>query len=227
MDPLTLPLRAGASLGGQALRAATSAVAALRPTAKPLHPDGAVMRARLERHGSTERSGSPWLDGTGDDEVLARQSRAVGLAAPAPDIFGLALRIPLSAERYGDLLLATTGLGRLTRFTLTAGRTPYHRPLTTLLPYRTPSGPVLVAAVHHDVTTVDLSWARVAGHWHRFGRLTLDHHLAVAHDAPVSFDPVRNHLPGLENYPWVRALREPSYLAARRSRSEGARRPRS
>ena len=46
-----------------------------------------------------------------------------------------------------SLLLASTGLGRLTRFTLTAARSPYRRPLTTLLPYRTPAGAVLLSAV--------------------------------------------------------------------------------
>jgi hypothetical protein len=35
----------------------------------------------------------------------------------------------------------------------------------------------------------------------------------------VSFDPVRNVLPGLAPYDWVRRLREPAYLTARRSRS--------
>ena len=34
----------------------------------------------------------------------------------------------------------------------------------------------------------------------------------------MSFDPVRNVLPGLEIYPWVRRLREPSYATARDSR---------
>jgi hypothetical protein len=47
-----------------------------------------------------------------------RQSRAVGLPSPAPDIFGLAVRVPTEGGRHGDLLFATTGLGRITRFTL-------------------------------------------------------------------------------------------------------------
>ena len=36
----------------------------------------------------------------------------------------------------------------------------------------------------------------------------------------MSFDPVRNQLPGLTQYPWVRRLREPSYKSARRSRRQ-------
>lgn len=35
----------------------------------------------------------------------------------------------------------------------------------------------------------------------------------------VSFDPVRNEIPQLANYDWVRRLREPSYSLARRRRA--------
>jgi hypothetical protein len=150
--------------------------------------------------------------------VLVRLSRAIGLPAPSPDIFGLALRVPVPGGRHGDLLFATTGLGRLTRFTLTAGRRPESRPMTTLLPYRTPGGPVVLSAVHRDHSTVVLSWARGTGGWQAFGRLDLGSSPQVHDDEPVSFDPLLNNVPGLENYPWVTRLREPSYLTARRSR---------
>ncbi len=207
--------RAASSAGGQILRAATGIVAA-RPAAKPLHPRGSVVRGRLHRLGS-EGSGAAWLDGAGDDEVLVRKSRAVGLPAPAPDIFGLAIRVPTGGGGHGDLLFASTGLGRLTRFTLTAAWTPYGRPLTTLLPYRTLAGPVLLSAVFRDERTVSLAWAVRAGTWHPFAELSLDED-PVDEAGTVSFDPVRNVLPGLGVYPWVRRLREPSYSTARRSR---------
>ena len=84
------------SAGGQVLRAATGIVAA-RPAAKPLHPRGAVVRGDLRRSGATTsarptRSGVPWLDEPGNDEVLVRQSRSVGLPEGLPDVHGLALR---------------------------------------------------------------------------------------------------------------------------------------
>ena len=41
---------------------------------------------------------------------------------------------------------------------------------------------------------------------------------AAVADPMVSFDPVRNAVPGLEQYRWVTRLREPSYAVARRSR---------
>ena len=109
--------------GGQALRAATSTLAAARPAAKPLHPQGSVVPGVIERYGSL-RTGAAWLDEAGRDDVLVRQSRAVGLPAVAPDIFGLAVRVLLDEETHGDLLFASTGLGRVSRFTLTASRSP-------------------------------------------------------------------------------------------------------
>ncbi len=209
--------RAASSAGGQILRAATGVTTA-RPAAKPLHPRGHVVTGTLRRSGSAERSGSAWLDETGEDPVLVRQSRSLGLPAPLPDVFGLALRVPVAADRSGDLLFATTGLGRLTRFTFTVGRSAYTRPMTTLLPYATPSGPVLLSAQFRDERVLDLAWAVGSGTWHRFAELLLDDDPASEPDASLSFDPVRNPLPGLEPYEWVRRLREPAYSAARRSR---------
>jgi len=66
---------------------------------------------------------------------------------------------------------------------------------------------------------VSLAWAIRTGAWHRFAHLVLDDDPVAQGDEHVSFDPVCNVLPGLENYPWVRLLREPSYVTARRSRS--------
>lgn len=218
MHVVSSAARGAAALGGQALRAATITVAAARPAPKPLHPAGSVVTGRLERFGGLS-TGAAWLDEAGEDEVLVRQSRAVGLPPVAPDIFGVAIRVPVEGGRHGDLLFASTGLGRISRFTLTASRTPYRRPLTTLLPYRTPAGPVVLAAVHSDERTLDLSCAILTGPWQAFGRLLLDPDSpTTASDEPIAFDPLLNTLPGLENYGWVRRLREPSYLSARRSR---------
>ena len=218
MNALDSAVRAASSAGGQVLRAATGVVSA-RPAAKPLHPRGAVVRATLRRSGGDARTGAAWLDRTGDDQVLVRHSRAVGLPAPMPDIFGLALRVPTEPGRHGDLLFASTGLGRLTRFTLTPSLSPYARPLTTLLPYRTPAGAVLLSAVFRDERTVVLAWAARSGAWHQFAELSLREDPVEETDLPVSFDPVRNTLPGLETYDWVRRLREPAYFTARSRRS--------
>jgi hypothetical protein len=217
MGALESAIATASSVGGQVLAAATRALAA-RPAAKPLHPQGSVVRGTLRRFGAGETTGSAWLDGTGEDAVVVRRSRAVGLPAPAPDIFGLAVRVPVGGGRHGDLLFATTGLGRLTRFTLTAATTPDGRPMTTLLPYRTPAGPVLLSAVFRDETRLELAWAAGFGSWHPFAELVLHVDPLDEADVPVSFEPVGNPLPGLETYDWVRRLRAPAYRTARRSR---------
>jgi hypothetical protein len=217
MSALETAARAASTAGGQVLRAAIGVIA-VRPAAKPLHPRGSVVRGTLHRFGNGERTGAAWLDEAGDDQVVVRVSRAVGLPSPLPDIHGLALRVPTPGGGHGDLLLATTGLGRLTRFTLTAARSPYRRPLTTLLPYRTPTGAVVVAAQFRDDTTVGLAWARGRGRWHAFAELVLQEDPVREDDRLLSFDPVRNTLPGLATYGWVRRLREPAYATARRCR---------
>ena len=174
------------------------------------------MRARLDRHGSAERSGVPWLDEPGSTDVLARLSQAVGLPTWLPDIQGLALRVDPGGSP-GDLLFATTGHGRLTRFVLTPSRS-FGRPMTTLLPYRAPAGPVLLGAERVDDTAFELSWATITGPWQPFADLSLLPD-GDGRRPEISFDPMLHLVPGLEPYDWVRRLREPSYLGARRSRS--------
>lgn len=203
-----------ASIGGAALSSAVRLVAAARPAAKPLHPQGDLVTGRLRRSGGD--SGVPWLDERGSDQVVVRLSRAIGLPRGLPDIYGLAVRVPVAEGGHGDLLFATTGRGRLTRFLLTPGRTPYSRPLTTLLPYRTTAGPKVLAAVARDEHHYDLAHASPGGSWHHFAELVLS--TTAGPDPLVSFDPVLNTLPGLENYEWVRRLRERGYGTARHSR---------
>src|SRR3954451_10255298 len=68
-----------------------------RPADKPLHPVGAVSRGTLHRYGLTPSVGVKWLDEPGQDKVLVRFSRALGLPGPLPDVLGLAVRIPQPA----------------------------------------------------------------------------------------------------------------------------------
>lgn len=203
-----------ADAGGVALAAATRAIGAVRPARKPLHPDGTVLAGRLERHGMVTGSGVPWLDEPGEDRVLVRLSRAIGLPSVLPDIHGLALRV-LTPGHGGDLLLATTGWSRFGRMVLVPSRTATSRPLTTLLPYRTALGPVAVGAQAAGPRDYELSWAPYAGDWQVFATLVLGARV----DEEISFDPVRNQLAGLEQYPAVTRLRERSYLRARQSRT--------
>jgi hypothetical protein len=128
------------------------------------------------------------------------------------------------SETHGDLLFATTGRSRLGRFMLLPARDSFSRTYSTLFPYRTAAGPLLLAAQPDGHDSFNLACASPRGAWRTFGRLRLD---AASTDAPTgsdgvgpSFDPVLNQIPGLDYYPWARSLREGSYRAARRSRRD-------
>lgn len=211
------PVRHGAaSVGGAVLATATRTTAALRPASKPLHPQGRVRRGCLYRDGVEPMLGIEFLDAAGIDEVVVRESRAIGLPHALPDIHGLAIRVPNDDGSYGDLLFATTGWGRLSRFVLTMSRSPYGRPMTTLLPYRTDAGPVLLGARSTGHDTLQLACSVGDGPWRRFADLRLSQQ--DAGDQSISFDPVENRLPGLDQYGWVERLREPAYDEARAQR---------
>lgn len=207
-----------ASGAGAGLSVAFHLVGRLRPAAKPLHPRGRLVHGVLTRWGVTPATGVRWLDEEGVDDVLVRLSRATGLPAYLPDIHGLAVRTSVAPGRHGDLLFATTGTGRLTRFMLTATRSGKERPHTTLLPYRTPKGAVLLAAQPQDSGRFRLACASTSGEWRLFGELALSESETVDIDPMMAFDPVLNTIPGLEPYEWVRRLREGAYAEARRSR---------
>jgi hypothetical protein len=208
-----------AAAGGAVLGAVFRVVGEVRPSPKPLHPRGDVLRAELHREGSQEKVGVPLLDEPGVDVATARVSRATGLPAPWPDIHGLAVRVPLPDGRRGDLLLASTGLGPASRFLLKPARHP--GALTTLLPYVTPTGPLLLGATSQAEGRYGLLWARPRGPWHPWGRLVLRERCDG--DPLLSFDPVANPFPALAHPAWVRRLREPAYAQARRSRRRAQR----
>jgi hypothetical protein len=204
------------SAGGAVLAAGTRAIAALRRSRKPLHPRGEVLTGRIYRHGSDMPTGVPWLDQPGRDEAVVRRSRAIGLPWPLPDIHGMAVRVT-SAQGAGDILFASTGWSRLGRFVLTASRHRRVRPMTTLLPYRTTAGPILIGARARGTRNYELFWARRDGPWQTFAELILSG--PAGDDQDISFDPVRVQLPGLQQYPFVERLREPAYRRARRART--------
>jgi hypothetical protein len=208
-----------AGLGGQVLAAATGALTRLRPTRKGLHPRGELRRARLQVLGSGAGSGVAVLEEAGTSVALVRLSRAIGTPAPLPDVQGLALRVGADStapDQGYDVLFASTGWRVPLRFLLTAGRSVASRPMTTLLPYRSADGPLLLGARFLDDDVVELAWSRGLGRWHRWARLVLGE---AVPGLEVSFDPVLRPPPGLTHYDWVRALREPAYRDARAART--------
>lgn len=204
-----------ARAGGAVLQTATRTVSAVRSAPKPLHPRGTVWEAEVVRTGSPAPTGVPWLDEPGRERAIVRVSAAFGFPHGWPDIQGLAIRLPEQGE--ADLLLASTGSGRLTRFVLRPVKSSGRHLSTTLLPYRGPKGPIWVAAEPAEPGHHVLSFSTGEGDWIAFATLRL---ISESEQEP-SFDPIRRPLPGLANYTWVSRLRAPAYRAARRDRDEG------
>lgn len=229
------------ALLGSAARAPFVLLKRFRPQ-RPIHPEGVGLEGTLTRTGGGG-SGIRWIDEAGEDPVRARFSRSAGFPHGWPDILGLALRCPVPASEQtagrsdgrADLLLATAGSGRLTRFVPTLHRHVPDAVFASFMPYSGQNGPVLVAA-HPEPRTeplparpdrfrasisaepwlLGLHWATPLGPWRRFGTAVL------APGAPFGdderFDPLLNVPPGAENYAWTHRLREPSYALARTPR---------
>ena len=139
----------------------------------------------------------------------------MGTPSPLPYIHGLAIRLPDPTGGFADLLLATTAWNRIGCHVLVPTLAAAGPTLTTLLPYRTAVGPVVVPVrPRRDGLSAVLGTRRrplaVAGR-------VIPHVLGTA-DATVSFDPIRQHPPGLTHYPLFIRLRERSYATARAHR---------
>lgn len=205
---------------GAGLRALVAGVGRLRAGPRPLHPRGVVRRGTLVLDDSdapgARELGAPYVT-----PVLARVSRSVGLPAPLPDVLGVALRWQRDG-RPQDLLLSSTGLGRVSRFLLVPRRHPLAGGYGTLMPFLDDDGrAVLVAAVPVPDTPADgsvdliLLSARPGGAWQRCGRLVCPARPEDGDDAALRFDPVL-HVPGDLRVPaWAARLRRPSYRTAR------------
>lgn len=216
----TLGTALGSLLGGL-LGGPLAVVAALR-RGRPLHPRGRVVPARLVLDGGAPELG-PVLGRAAELDGVARVSRAMGLPEPRPDIGGLAVRWS-GRDGPNDLLLAATGLSPVTRHVLALRRVALGGPLSTLMPFAGPRGPVEIAAVPSSDGVnreLELRWARPTGRWRTFGTLHLDLAGPVADRADLRFDPVAHCPDGLETYPWAAALRVPAYRWSRRVTPRG------
>jgi hypothetical protein len=186
---------------------------------KALHPRGGIRPGVVHRYGCRARTGVAWIDEPGSDQVLVRLSRATGLPQFLPDTLGLALRVPRGDGGQGDVLLATTGTSSLGRFVLRPTRHP-GRPYGSLMPYRSPTGPLLLAAfpLTEDGTRFELACSGLRGAWSPFGVLEVQSDWDDAPDPPLTFDPVLNQVPGLQSYRWAAQLRRFPYAGSRRAR---------
>ena len=208
------------TLVGRTLGAIFFAIGVLRTSRrKALHPRGAVRAGVIRRHGCEARTGVAWIDDPGTDRILVRLSRAAGLPEFLPDTLGLALRVPRHDGGHGDLLLATTGTRSFGRFVLRPTRHP-GRPYGSVMPYRSPRGPLILAAfpLAEDGTRFALAWSGLRGPWSPFAVLELSADWTDAPDTSLTFDPVLNQVPGLPSYDWAAQLRRFAYAGSRRAR---------
>lgn len=203
---------------GVLLGVAAGVAAAVRRT-KPLHPVGHVGDGVLRVISPRPDLGVPLLATAGDRPCLARWSRAMGLPAPLPDFEGLALRFAPEVAGGGDVLMASTGTGRVGRHLLLLRRPGHHGPQSTLLPVATDAGPLLVCATPEGSDEPPRRFrVRVAlgsSDWDDVGMLEV----TWGHDEPIRFDPVEHQLVGTRQYPVVTTLREPAYFLARKGAS--------
>lgn len=211
----------GAALGTAAL------VAGLLRRDKPLHPVGHHGAGQLSVTDPTPGLGIPVLAEEGSRPCEVRWSRAMGLPQGWPDIEGVALRLPGAGADgdVADVLFASTGSHAWSRYLLTLRGPGQFGRLTTLLPVLAAGRSVTFMLVPDGEAVGDLPpaaytvhVARGAGAWTRIGRLDV---AWSALDTTERFDPITHQLAGIEQHPFVSALREPAYAAARAVTSAG------
>ncbi len=179
-------------------------------------------------------AGITWIDDpvTGEVQaVQARLSRSIGLPSPLPDILGLALRVD-TPQGPADIEFASTGSGLPLRFALLPRRRPSGGDYGILLPYRGELGGVLLrarplgpelpaggAALEQSLRDatwwLELAHATPRGPWHPFALMEL--RSDGTGDGDIRFDAGSRLILGARIYPWVRALRQPSYDAVQRA----------
>ncbi|WP_258062393.1 hypothetical protein [Arthrobacter sp. B0490] len=206
---------------------------------RPIHSrglrlDGSVV---VHRHGLS--SGISWIDRPDEGPATARLSRSAGTPDGLPDVVGLAVRFhhPESGpapSTFSDILLSSTGWAFPGRFVLVPRLSVSRAPLSTMMPYRGESGPVLLGARTLRPTGLpsslrgfartlgDAPWqlglyfATPRGRWQHFGTLTLRLD-PTGEEKDLRFDAVLHPLAGAGTYEWARRVREPSYALSRRA----------
>ncbi|MFI9152286.1 phosphodiesterase [Streptomyces sp. NPDC053367] len=208
--------------------------------APALHPDGLMCTADLEVDGGGEPWGVPWLDRPGRYTATVRLSRAAGLPRRLPDGLGLAVRVDdVDGPGRGlDLLLTSSGHGRLTRHLPRPRSDALGGPYSTLLSYRTGDRPCVLAAfprrsgharVHGDPASLaralsagplvlDLCAGESGRSWRRFAVLTVRTPLPVRPKESRDFDIYAHDVRGFTPGPALAAARRAAYRGSRAGR---------
>ena len=222
-----------ARVAGGVLKSVFGAIMLVRRP-RPIHAAGIVLGGEMTWLGTSATSGISWIDDAPSAAVpvTARMSRSVGLPVPLPDVIGLGLRVTTDGA-FADLLLASTGIGVPGRFAPIPHRSPSRATFGTLIPYRSPRGPILICArpvpmrmlprdlrgiadaLAFEPWRLRLYFSTPTGRWHAFAELTL-RTSADQDDRALRFDAQRNALPGATSYRGEWLVRQPSYRLAQR-----------
>jgi hypothetical protein len=204
--------------------------------ARAFHPRGLMLAGEL----TTEEESLLPLD-AGVRPVIARVSKGVGTPGGAPDILGLAVRIPTEngLSRSWDLALSSSGSGALSRMLPIPARRWGAARYGNIIPYRygrrrmwllavpedsEPSEPASLERLERWVSDRPLRFIVHTGlrgdGWCEAARLTLHTVLAGTEANRVAFDPMTNHPPELRMSPrWLSRMREWAYQGSRAGRA--------
>lgn len=225
--PVNYARGAGAVLSGTAglaFGAGLGVIGAVRRN-RPIHSVGTVLPGTLIID-TPSTTGSALFDTAGGTPLIARLSRSASWPVKLPDIIGLAFRIPGGGPDGGaaDLLFASTGTGRFTRYILQFRTSAAAGPLTTMLPLTGPEGNIVFRLDPTTPSHYRLSYSRNSKPWLAVGRVSLQSPPAPAQrssspggpdDAQLRFRPVAQPPTGLTVPTWLRAARSPAYGIAR------------
>lgn len=157
-------------LAGRAAAGLFGSLSKLR-SAKSLHPRGALFEATVRIDGAADAPPVALLREPAELEGLVRFSRGVGLPAPLPDVFGIALRLVdvHGPGRHQDLLLATSVDAPVLHHGLVLARSPDSRPYSSSLPYRAGGKTFLFGARPLGDRRFELCVAAPLGRFRRVG----------------------------------------------------------
>ena len=201
---------------------------------RALHPAGRTFTGELEVWGNPTTAGSALIDRPGRHDVTVRLSKGAGTRGSLPDVLGVAIRVHSPSGPDRDLLLSTTGRGRITRH-LPIPRRSFDTVYGSITPYRNGHGADIYlsagpdrngAALGRTLASVsdaahsdrDAGLLLYAGGARPFGRVVLGSPLPAGADAALAFDPVRNAPADLTPSGLLNAARAVAYRASQRWR---------
>ncbi|MFE9623581.1 phosphodiesterase [Streptomyces sp. NPDC006527] len=207
--------------------------------APALHPHGLTCTADLEILAG-EPWNAAWLDTPRRYTATVRLSRAAGLPRRLPDGLGLAIRVEQADgfDRPLDLLLTSSGPGRLTRHLPLPRADALAGPYSSLLSYRVGGRTRLLAAfprrsgrapVSGDPTSLrkalaaaplvfDLCAETSDRTWRAFGVLTVRTPLPRRQEDGIAFDIYGHTAPGLTPGGTLAATRRAAYRGSQAGR---------